>query len=184
MKVFVYIFGQPGSGKTTLMREVCRRGALFYEADDPIKHRGYLAPGGKMFGVLGADSWPFGGTDTLSYTAVAGSPRWLKSLAKCGAGKTVFAEGDRLANLRFFAEVQKHYRLVAFQLHASDLTAEFRRRARAKTHGLKPQSEVWVRGRATKSENLAMAYPGTVRLDASLGVESLAESVWKAALSE
>jgi GTPase SAR1 family protein len=38
------VFGQPGAGKTTLMRAICERSQLFYEADAPIKHRCLTGP--------------------------------------------------------------------------------------------------------------------------------------------
>jgi hypothetical protein len=177
VQTFVYLFGQPGSGKTTLMREVCRRGMMLYDAEKPIKHRGYAWEGG-MFSALGAEAWPFGGTDTLAYDAVAKCSRWLPALQKCKAGGLVFAEGDRLANLRFFGEVEKRYRLLAFYLSCDDALAGARRRLRASRHGLAAQSETWVRGRITKHDNLAMQYPGTYRLDSCLGADVLAQRVW------
>lgn len=183
MKTLAYIFGQPGSGKTTLMREVCSRGQPLYEADSPLKHRAFMSPHG-TFAVLGADAAPFGGTDTLSYTSVKDSPRWLKALANCSAGGLVFAEGDRLANARFFAEVAAHYRLLAFYLDCDGEVASSRRSQRARQHSLSLQSGAWVKGRVTKHANLASAHEGTRRLDASKTPAELAAIVWDSVLAK
>jgi thymidylate kinase len=183
MKTLAYIFGQPGSGKTTLMRALCEAGKPLYEADAPVKHRALMSPHG-TFAVLGADAAPFGGTDTLSYTAVGDSPRWLKGLSGCSAGSLVFAEGDRLANLRFFEEAARHYRLLAFYLACDDRAAQSRREDRAQRHGLPLQSSTWVKGRITKHANLAARHTGTIRLDASKPPGELASIVWKTVLKE
>lgn len=183
MKTLAYIFGQPGSGKTTLMRAVCEAGKPLYEADAPVKHRALTSPHG-TFAVLGADASPFGGTDTLSYTAVCDAPRWLKVLAGCSAGGLVFAEGDRLANLRFFAEAASQYRLLAFYLACDDGVAKSRRENRARSYDLPLQSSTWVKGRVTKHANLAARHPGTIRIDASKSPVELARIVWKAVLQE
>jgi hypothetical protein len=118
MKTLAYVFGPPGSGKTSLMNSVCAFGRLLYNAKDPIKHCGYSSEQGNFI-VLGAKAVPFGGTDTLSYTAGENANKWLAKLAKCSMGGLVFAEGDRLANTKFFQEVTKHYRLLPFYLNCS-----------------------------------------------------------------
>jgi hypothetical protein len=180
MNTLVYIFGQPGAGKTTLMRAVCTGASSLYEADTPIKHRGFARKPG-MFVVLGADAYPFGGTDTLSYTAVSSAEKWLESLSLCAAGGLVFAEGDRLANDRFFDAARKHYRLVPIYLDCTERDATARRSARAMKHGLPLQSDTWVKGRATKHANLAARQAGTVFLDAQKTPDELAATIWNAA---
>lgn len=177
MSTLAYIFGQPGAGKTTLMRAICAGSPLLYQADSPIKHRGFCSKSG-MFVVLGADAYPFGGTDTLSYTAVSSAERWLESLSLCAAGGLVFAEGDRLANGGFFEAARKHYRLIAFYLNCGDGEAAARRAARAAQHGLSLQSDSWVKGRVTKHANLAKRESSVVRLDAKKSPEELAAIVW------
>jgi hypothetical protein len=165
------------------MDAVCSRGTLLYEADAPIKHRCYSAAG-SLFAVLGSANAPFGGTDTLSYTAVSSSARWLASLSVCAAGGLVFAEGDRLANSRFFEEARALYRVVPVYLNCPDQIAHARRGARAAAHALKPQAPTWVRGRATKHRNLAEKEPGTVMMDATHSPLALAAEVWALATGE
>jgi|694.fasta_scaffold00746_17 hypothetical protein len=182
MKTLAYLFGQPGSGKTTLMRAISGRGKPLYEADTPVKHRAFTSPHG-TFSVLGGDAAPFGGTDTLSYTAVGNSPRWLSALSLCNAGGLVFAEGDRLANLRFFAAAAERYALFAFYLDCDNKVAASRRNQRARQHSLPLQSDVWVKGRVTKHANLAANHRDTVRLEAGKTPEELAAIVWEHVLS-
>jgi GTPase SAR1 family protein len=183
MKTLAYIFGQPGAGKTTLMRAICGGSSPLYEASDPVRHRCFSIAG-RMFAVLGGDAYPFGGTDTLSYTAVGSADGWLSSLAACAAGRVVFAEGDRLANDRFFDVARKHYRLLPFYLRCKDAEAAIRRAARASKHGLSLQSESWVKGRVTKHANLAARQAGVITLDATRPPEDLAAIVWKTVQQE
>jgi energy-coupling factor transporter ATP-binding protein EcfA2 len=183
MKTFAYIFGQPGAGKTTLMRALCGNSPPVYEARDPVRHRCF-SRGGKMFAVLGGDAYPFGGTDTLSFTAVGSANRWLASLASCAAGRIVLAEGDRLANDRFFDVARKHYRLLTFYLCCKDDEAASRRAKRASKHGLALQSDSWVKGRVTKHANLAARQEDAITLDAKRPPEELAAIVWASVLQE
>lgn len=156
MKTMAYIFGQPGSGKTTLVSEILREmGAKkLYDAKSPIQHRGFSCTGG-VFAVLGSDAYPFGGTDTLSYTSVSTCHKWLKELSLCSSGGMVLAEGDRLANRTFFSEARKIYDLHLFYLKCPDEIAKQRRQERALEHKLNLQNTSWVSGRITKSKNLA-----------------------------
>jgi len=177
MKTMVYVFGQPGSGKTTLVKKVCEAGRLLYQSTSPIKHQAYASSYG-LFTVLGADVAVFGGTDTLSYTALSDSACWLKALSGCAACKLVIAEGDRLANLRFFQEAAKYYRLKLFYLDCADEIARKRREARASKNGLKMQSVSWVKGRVTKNKNLAVSVADCQILDAARTTEELARQIW------
>lgn len=179
MKTLAYIFGQPGSGKTTLMTALCSDATKFYEADSPIKHRA-MRRDGELFTVLGADAKPFGGTDTLSYTAAARASEWLAELAECKAGKTIIAEGDRLATSKFFEQARKFYRVVLFYLDCDDKTAQQRREQRAKDYKLDMQSPSWVKGRVTKHKNTAKRERGVVALDAAEDPLILASKVWEA----
>lgn len=177
MNTLAYVFGQPGAGKTSLLRAVCDSASLLYEAQDPIKHRCFNKHG-RLFSILGADAYPFGGTDTLSYTAINTADSWLQALSSCAAGKLVFGEGDRLANDKFFEVAQKHFRLKALYLTCPDDEAARRRTARASAHGLSLQATSWVRGRITKHANLAARHQAVIHLDARQSPDVLAKQVW------
>lgn len=165
------------------MRALCGNAPPLYEARDPVRHRCFSREG-KMFAVLGGDAYPFGGTDTLSYTAVGSADRWLASLSSCAAGRIVLAEGDRLANDRFFDVARKHYRLLPFYLSCKDNEASLRRSSRASKHGLPLQSDAWVKGRVTKHSNLAARQADAITLDATRPPEDLAAIVWTTVLQE
>ena len=159
------------------MRAICSHAKPLFVGDKPIKHRGFTGNMG-MFSVLGADGNPFGGTDTLSYTAVGTASIWLSKLSECAGGSLVFGEGDRLANQRFFDEASRHYNLALFYLQCPNDLAESRRLERAKQHGLKLQNSEWVRGRGTKHLNLAKANPSTRWLSAADTPQSMAQGIW------
>lgn len=176
MSRMIYIFGQPGAGKTTLVRQICSTSVFLYESNDPIRHRCFSDKQG-MFSVLGGDSFPFGGTDTLSYAVMKTADSWLKSLSSCAAGKTVIAEGDRLANLSFFDAARSYYELILIHLRCDNEEAARRRSERASEHNLELQTSSWVKGRATKSVNLSLNVPEVIDLDASADPVTLASVV-------
>lgn len=163
------------------MKHVCKKGQQFYVADEPVKHVAYAAQCG-LFSVIGTDEKVFGGTDTLSYTAIDAAERWLESMSLCSAGGLVFAEGDRLANDRFLEAARKHYKVIPFYLNCDNNEAAHRRASRAVKHNLTLQSDSWVKGRVTKHANLAARQAGTIKLDARATPEELAAIVWETVL--
>jgi len=69
---------------------------------------------------------------------------------------TLFAEGDRLANDRFFTAIKESgYDLHLFYLETPIEVGSERRRERAEKLGIKEQDLAWVTGRITKARNLA-----------------------------
>lgn len=177
MKTLVYIFGQPGSGKTTLMRELCSGAACLYEANDPIRHRCYKKEK-QGFIVLGGDAGVFAGTDTLSYTAIESAPVWLSKLSQEPRVDLVLAEGDRLANDKFFEVTRTLFNLLPIYLECEDSEASKRRKQRARFHNLAEQSHTWVKGRVTKHRLLASRNPDTIRLSSKVSPSDLAMTVW------
>lgn len=144
----VYIVGEPGVGKSTLMR------ALIYPEDGsidvyhkkPVPHIefGNLEwPKGRVM-ELGNHWGSFPGTDTLSFTIIAAAEKWVLS-EPCD---WLFAEGDRLAVDRFLTACKMAGDLYLVWLKGPEV-AEQRRAARGTG-----QDELWVRGRRTKVYNL------------------------------
>lgn len=150
----VYIIGEPGVGKTTALEIYCGR---FFPVDDadPIPHRAWLDRDRLAFVTLGRHRPPFSGTDTLSLGIQPRAVAWLTSP---GAPDLVIAEGDRLANAKFFdAIVDSGRRLDVVHLTLDPATAEARRDARGST-----QDPAWIKGRRTKVERLSRDYWATL----------------------
>lgn len=135
-KTLVYLIGQPGSGKSTVTEELF--GGLPSEAsDDPIAHIVY--PSAIQ---LGAKRESFSGTDAFPMNIQPQVVPFMKD----SAGQLFFAEGDRLANDKFFTScVAAGIGLRVFMLHTPNAVAAERRKARGSN-----QSTTWLKGRITK----------------------------------
>lgn len=153
MKELLYLIGPPGVGKTTALRSALD-GVQFAVATQPFAMQLYHHEGvGLYSGVqLGGERRGFGGTDTLGMNVVGLAEEWLKVTPI----ERVVAEGDRLANDRFFtAAINAGWDLTVWYFAAPwDLCAE-RRLNRCVNIGTAPQNQGWLQGRHTKCENLA-----------------------------
>lgn len=137
----LYVIGVPGSGKTTLVRELVL-GRRRRVVPKPFAHTVY--EDGLV--QLGRDRQGHGGTDALSMSV---QPHVIAAL-QAGAWERILAEGDRLANTGFFAAAQgAGYGLTVVLLTLPAEAAAARRSARG-TH----QDERWLRGRESKVANL------------------------------
>jgi hypothetical protein len=150
MPVLIYIFGEPGAGKSTLVRDAL--GKLIKEGmkqTKPFAHTVFRMQAG-FAAYLGADDGSlFPGTDRLSMGV---QPKAIQFLKTCGIS-TVIAEGDRLGTKTFLGEVvQLGWHVLA--IHAISDKAAQHRAERAKAAG-KPQNETWVKGRISKVLSLA-----------------------------
>lgn len=151
----IYLIGQPGSGKTTLTKELQKDWAKVNMYDKPFKYQEYEAPNlGKVYS-LGWDKEHFSGTDTLGNTVITRMPEFYKDAAQDGAA--IYGEGDRLASRTYFDLAKSYGRLYLFYLNTDDATAATRREARSAETG-KTQNPIWAKGRATKHRNLAKEY--------------------------
>lgn len=168
----VYLLGYPGAGKTTLMRELVGELGQPTPALAPFAHVFYNPPSQVVpYAVqLGRDRGPMSGTDALSMSvnplACAFIDRALYPL--------VLAEGDRLANARFFdAATTAGYALRLYLLRTTP--EEARQRAEARGSHQDPR---WTRGRHSKIDNLAARYADHVfSLNATQSPHALAELI-------
>lgn len=161
MRDMMYLIGQPGAGKTTLMR------AVFLDTPATVVRTPFpmtLYPGGVELGESRAQ---FGGTDALRMDIQPVVAEWLYTTP---AGNIV-AEGDRLSNDRFFvACVLAGWRLSVVYLRCADEIAAQRRGMRGSS-----QNAAWVKGRTTKVSRLAEKWVSAEWvLDASLPMDDLA----------
>jgi GTPase SAR1 family protein len=144
-----YIIGEPGSGKTTLCRE------LTSGLRRKVKTVPYVSwtHFGEQTMELGHDRETFGGTDALGMAAQKHVLEFLRS----GEGadyRYILAEGDRLANGKFFDAVWgMGIDLNVYALLPPTKVIDRRRRARNAAIG-KEQDERWLKTRATKVANL------------------------------
>ena len=145
MGSMLYLIGGPCTGKSTAINEAL--GGYVESFDQPIKHLRYA--GGYQIGG-GRDSFP--GTDCLQMNAQPIVMDWLRGLP---AGTFVTAEGDRLANHKFFdfveIELGWDLEILYFAVEPSELR---RRRDQRNRNLLAKQDPTWVRGRDTKHERL------------------------------
>jgi hypothetical protein len=99
---------------------------------------------------LGQDREQFGGTDALGMAAQKHVIEWMSSCPY----KYVVAEGDRLANRKFFAAMlEQGHELHVIVLAPPQDVLERRRHKRNKQFG-RTQDERWLKTRRTKVANL------------------------------
>lgn len=141
MKQLLYIFGEPGSGKSTLLAHLTR-GAKHIDYDRPFAFRVYA----ERVVEVGKRRPDFPGTDALSMSVQPTVVAFLKT-----GPQLVVAEGDRLANGKFFeAAVEQGFDLKLVCLNGKEASALHRRMRGSE------QDPKWVDGRRTKALNLAM----------------------------
>lgn len=163
MNNLLYIIGEPGVGKSTLL-EYITRDLAFASREYPFPHRLYSC------GVteVGKRRPMFGGTDALS---MAVQPAVLAYL-RHDRPSLVIAEGDRLATASFFAEARAlDYQLDIVLLWGPEVAA-----ARRKARGT-AQDEKWVAGRRRKVQNLAEQGYASWVIGADDTTENIAEAI-------
>jgi deoxyadenosine/deoxycytidine kinase len=144
MKV-IAVGGEPGSGKSTLMKEVINRYGVepYY---DSVKLVPYLKKNNIY--VLGKyeEGEVFSGTDRMS---MAVQPEAIKFLATLPDDAVVLYEGDRLFTASFLENCLENYDLSIVYLKTSKSVREERYKERGSN-----QNETWLQGRETKIANI------------------------------
>ena len=140
MKTLVYLIGEPGSGKSTVAEH------LFHEIPGEPKAEPFAHVAHPHCVELGARREAFSGTDALPMNVQpAVVPMILASEADL-----FFAEGDRLANEKFFlACAASKIRMLLFLLWVPHALAAQRRADRGSA-----QNPTWLKGRISKVSNL------------------------------
>ncbi len=156
MKHFLYLIGVPGAGKSTAMG-LAVTGIMAVKATAPFE--AWEFPGGVWLGALDR------GTDALSMSVQPLAVEWLE----LSAPPAVVAEGDRLANVKFFQAVRDlGYQLEVVYLNTPAQTAAARRDRRGTD-----QNPTWLEGRRTKVQRLAAW--ANLTIDGDLPAASVAE---------
>lgn len=157
----LYIIGEPGAGKSTLVAAMTR-GLAAAAVDQPFAHRLYA---GLDLIELGKRREDFSGTDALPMNV---QPAVEEFLSSGKPPRYLLAEGDRLGNGKFFAFLRKiGYSLRIVYLDAAGAALE-RRIQRGSS-----QNDAWLRGRATKVKRLAMTESGVQFVEATGSVEHI-----------
>ncbi len=153
---FIYLIGAPGAGKTTTMKWIrFHLSVVPRPVSSPFAHSEWMKDGECKAIEYGANRGVFSGTDALSMSVIEKAIPFTEFLAMTGRGP-IFAEGDRLANLRFFNAVrQAGYTLKLFYLDVTEEIAAERRETRRKVYGGDAQDVTWVKSRASKARALA-----------------------------
>lgn len=144
MKVFA-IGGEPGAGKTTLMKEIIKNFNLEPKYD-AYKLVPYLQKDNIY--VLGKyeEGEVFSGTDRMS---MAVQPDAIKFLATLPSDSIVLFEGDRLFTASFLEDCLEKYDLKIIYLSTKKETRQERYKDRGSN-----QNETWLQGRETKISNI------------------------------
>lgn len=146
MRKIIAIGGEPGTGKTTLVRKFMN--PLTWEAVEPVKLVNAMYCKEKDLYVLGKyeEGETFAGTDRLSMAVQPAVKEFVLSTTS-----NILFEGDRVFNqsfLEFLAE-QRNTELDIVYLTADSDILKARYAARGSD-----QSETFLKGRKTKYENL------------------------------
>lgn len=145
----VYIVGEPGVGKSTLMQAIFAEYQDFTIHRNPVPHVEYtdgksLWPPGSVAQLGYGIGSTFPGTDQLSFSVITKAEPWVLSQPY----DWLFAEGDRLAVDRFLSACKMSGELYLIWLKGAE-QATLRRNARGTE-----QDKTWVEGRRTKVYNL------------------------------
>lgn len=139
------IGGEPGSGKTTLMKEIINHYGVEPKYD-AFKLVPYLQK--ENIYVLGKyeEGEVFSGTDRMS---MAVQPEAIKFLASVPSDSVVLFEGDRLFTASFLEHCLDNYDLKIVYLSTTKQIREERYKERGSN-----QNETWLQGRETKISNI------------------------------
>jgi len=154
-----YYIGEPGTGKTTRMREILAEFRKV-EADEWVKEGlvTYHKFAKQKIIILGKyDDGVFAGTDTWSKGVGPKFREWLTANAEKFADYGVLGEGERLSNNPNLDAMFDTGKMKLVLLKVSEEELERRRQSRNNT-----QNKKWLLGMKTRIRNLCNKYPHEV----------------------
>ena len=159
MLVTFYI-GVPGCGKTTLMREKIEEFRKVEQdelvADGMVKYHKFEKQKVLILGIY--DESTFAGCDKLAKSVGPKFREWLVNNAESYEGWELLMEGERFMNHKTLPSLftQESMKLVCLKVTEEELVR--RREARDNT-----QNETWLKGMATRVQNVCNTYLHEVR---------------------
>ncbi len=156
-----YYIGEPGTGKTTLMRVILNEYRMV-EPDEmvvegPVKYHKFEKQKVIVLGIY--DESTFAGTDRWSKSVGPKFREWLTANGEKYADWVVYGEGERLSNQPNMNAMFDAADMRLICLKVSEEELERRRKARNNT-----QNESWMRGMKTRIANLCKAYPHEIEV--------------------
>jgi ABC-type phosphate/phosphonate transport system ATPase subunit len=141
----IAIGGEPGSGKSTLMKRIIKHYGVDPKYNE-VKLVPYLQKGNIY--ILGKyeEGEVFSGTDRMS---MAVQPEAIKFCSSLPDNSIVLFEGDRLFTASFLEDCMDKYNLEIIHLFANKDIQKQRYLERGSE-----QNETWLRGRETKIANI------------------------------
>lgn len=157
-KLVVWVVGEPGVGKTTLVR-----GILGPLEDYKLIAKPKWTVGDEFCAAGHYTGGTFDGADTVPYNGVKPALALWKSMLS-DRRLTIF-DGDRFSHAKAFEFFGPEAvdRLCVLLQGPEDLIQE-RRRQRAEATGRELQNQQWVKGRQTKAARFAETQPWVTRL--------------------
>jgi hypothetical protein len=157
----VYYIGEPGTGKTTLMRSILSE---YSKAEEPefVKEGlvTYHRFNTQKVIILGKyDEGTFAGTDTWSKGVGPKFRQWLIDNRETYQDWGCFGEGERLSNQPNMDAMFEEESMKLVCLKVSEEELERRRAARNNV-----QNESWMRGMKTRIANLCSKYPHKIEV--------------------
>lgn len=160
MRVTFYC-GEPGTGKTTLMRQIMAEyskvEAPEFVEDGPVKYHRFNKQKTIVLGIY--DESTFAGCDKLSKSVGPKFRQWLVDNAEKYKDWGLLMEGERFMNAPTLEALFQQESMKLVCLKVSETELERRRAARNNTQDAK-----WLKGMATRVANVCKNYPHEVEV--------------------
>lgn len=166
----VGICGEPGTGKTTLMRKIIACIDRKAEEDwEEFKHGTLYYRKKRSFIVFGSYvGEPFDGTDKLSMAVVNDAEDFIDKMS--GNRAQILFEGDRLFCERFINFCRQRAETLFYRLTVG-ADVMFQRQAVRELKGIK-QTASFIQGRRTKYDNLCSRFTSIIKMPNSNTIEA------------
>jgi hypothetical protein len=152
----VFFVGEPGTGKTTRMREILAEYRKVegdeMVVDGPVKYHRFNRQKVLVLGIY--DDSTFAGCDKLSKSCGPTFRQWLIDNEDKYRDWGMFMEGERFMNDKTLPTLFEQESMKLVCLKVSEAELERRRVARNNT-----QNEKWLKGMKTRVANVCKAYP-------------------------